>query len=504
LNPQSQWRKFLKKLKNKALYIGEGFINSQLLWLIPLVDGYCEKKKINRLVFDERISPSVLKNKIIKRILKKYEILYPSKLSLLFSNKYIYLFTYGFSSILKSIINSFLLKRNKIICHDWYETQIRHAVWDSAILHSEDGQIEPNLLKIFLAYMRCYRKIFFSNFLVKKLNIKYFFIAHSVYSSRAFLANLRKLNATVYCHSGFTIYKQPKNKDSSWCFIDKKQQKIIDKKISIKDIENYWSKRIRGRGNYEDSRIAAKIENNTYHKYENVLFLHIFRDSPFADIDPKRIFEDYIFWIKETLTIIKKSKEKWTIRLHPNYKRWGENQFLTINKIINDVFGENVPKNISIEDNLNSNNIIFKTAKRIITFNGTSHLEAAANKIKPIIISETMLSFVNKKLCYKPKTFKEYEKLLLCPPTTKNFSLNESNSLKARKLIFIREKILKFEKEIGGFHIYAKDTKKNFSIDFSNTEKKLQRNCNFLKKNGENLAKDIKISMSPKYINLIK
>ena len=114
-----------------------------------------------------------------------------------------------------------------------------------------------------------------------------------------------------------------------------------------------------------------------------------------------------------------------------------------------------------------------------------------------------MLSFVNKKLCYKPKTLKEYEKLLLCSSTTKNFSLNESNSLKARKLIFIREKILKFEKEIGGFHIYAKDTKKNFSIDFSNTEKKLQRNCNFLKKNGENLAKDIKISMSPKYAYLV-
>jgi hypothetical protein len=318
------------------------------------------------------------------------------------------------------------------------------------------------------------------------------------------MATLRVQCSNIFCHSGFTIYKQPILRDSSWCFLNKKQLNLIQNLVNIKEVKSYWKKRNSGQGSYEDSRIAANLKNKISKKYQNVIFLHIFRDSPFADIDKKRIFEDYIVWIQQTLTIIKKSNENWTIRLHPNYKRWGENQFLTINKIIKEIFGENLPANISIEDNLNSNTAIFKTAKRIVTFNGTSHLEAAANQIAPIIISETMLSFLYKKLCHKPKSPQEYEKLLLSSSTSKKFFLSKHNSIKARKLIFIREKILKFEQEIGGFHIYAKDSKKKFSLDFSNTEKKLQRNCNFLKKNGENLAKDIKISMSPKYINLIK
>lgn len=29
----------------KNIYVGSGFIDSQLLWIIPLVHGYCKKKK---------------------------------------------------------------------------------------------------------------------------------------------------------------------------------------------------------------------------------------------------------------------------------------------------------------------------------------------------------------------------------------------------------------------------------------------------------------------------
>jgi hypothetical protein len=70
--------------------------------------------------------------------------------------------------------------------------------------------------------------------------------------------------------------------------------------------------------------------------------------------------------------------------------------------------------------------------------------------------------------------------------------------------MFIREKVLKFEKEVGGFHIYANDSKKKFLLDYSQTEIKIKKNYNFLKKNGEKLSQNIKISMSPKYINFIK
>jgi hypothetical protein len=131
-------------------------------------------------------------------------------------------------------------------------------------------------------------------------------------------------------------------------------------------------------------------------------------------------------------------------------------------------------------------------------------LEAAANFIKPIIISDVMLNFIYKNLCHKPKNLNEYEKLLLTESNSNIFSLSKKDSLKAKMLIFIREKVLKFEKEVGGFHIYANDPKKKFLLDYSQTKNKIKKNYKFLKKNGEKLSKNIKISMSPTYINLIK
>ena len=76
----------------------------------------------------------------------------------------------------------------------------------------------------------------------------------------------------------------------------------------------------------------------------------IFRDFPFADIDRNRIFADYISWIEQTLDILKFSKEDWLLRLHPSYKRWGENQHTTLNKIILRNFNGELPKNIRIEE----------------------------------------------------------------------------------------------------------------------------------------------------------
>ena len=490
------------KFASKTLYVGEGFIDSQLLWLIPILHGYCKKKKINCLFFDKKISDKVLNNKIITSILKQYKIFYLNSLPLIYSNKYFFLLTFGFIVIFKSLLNAFLLKREKIICKDWFKSQLRHAVWDTSILKSKDGQTTPDFIKLFISYIQCYRKIILSNYLIKKLKIKDFFIAHTVYASRAFLANLRKFNTNIFCHSGFTIYKQSANKDSSWCFIDAKQLKKIKKKITQRDIEAYWKRRSLGKGNYEDSRIAARIKNISERNYKNVVFLHIFRDSPFADIDRNRIFEDYIIWVKKTLQIVKNSKEEWIFRYHPSYKKWGEDQKIAVKQILKDTFNNAVPKNIKFESNLNSNNFVYNSAKRIVTFNGTSHLEAVANGIKPIIISETMLSFLNKKLVIKPNSVDQYCNMLLTKSSDDIFKIKKKKDINyAKKLIFLRENVLKFENDIGGLHIFQNDSKQRKLIDFRNTEKNLASIKKFLLRNGELLVDKIKITTSSNYID---
>lgn len=496
----------MKILKSKSVYIGQGFLDSQLLWLIPLVHGYCEKKKIKTLIFERKLAQRIKKNILIKNILKKYHIIYYKNLFYSFKNNNLFLILEIIFLLLKSFAKSFQINRNTIMSNkkNWFKFQLNHSIWDASILRCNDGDINPSFFSKFKASFSCYRKVFEAQLLIK-LGVRDYFLGHSVYGARAFLAKLRTLSSNnIFCHSGFTIYKQPINRDSSWCFLDQNQFKTIQRVIGNNHINKYWALRNLGYGNYEDSRIAASLKNKVNKKYQNVIFLHIFRDSPFADIDRNRIFEDYIVWVKETLRIISKSKENWTIRLHPNYIRWGEDQTITINKICKSVFGNSVPKNIEFENNLNSNVNVFKTAKRVITFNGTSHLEAAANFIKPIIISDVMLNFIYKNLCHKPRNLNEYEKLLLAESNSNIFSLSKKDSLKAKKLMFIREKVLKFEKEVGGFHIYANDSKKKFLLDYSQTKNKIKKNYKFLKKNGEKLSKNIKISMSPTYINFIK
>ena len=38
-------------MKIKSLYCGGGFIDSQLLWLIIVIDGYCNKNNIRNIIF---------------------------------------------------------------------------------------------------------------------------------------------------------------------------------------------------------------------------------------------------------------------------------------------------------------------------------------------------------------------------------------------------------------------------------------------------------------------
>ena len=60
----------------RALYCGGGFIDSQILWLLPIIDGYCKKNKIETLIFERKLSQIILKKKISSNILKKYKIIY--------------------------------------------------------------------------------------------------------------------------------------------------------------------------------------------------------------------------------------------------------------------------------------------------------------------------------------------------------------------------------------------------------------------------------------------
>ena len=64
-------------MKNyKRIFVGGGFIESQLLWIIPIICGFCKKKKISNIIFEKKISSKILRNKELNILLKNYTLVY--------------------------------------------------------------------------------------------------------------------------------------------------------------------------------------------------------------------------------------------------------------------------------------------------------------------------------------------------------------------------------------------------------------------------------------------
>ena len=187
-------------------------------------------------------------------------------------------------------------------------------------------------------------------------------------------------------------------------------------------------------------------------------------------IDKKRIFVDYFDWFKRTIEIINLSDENWVIRLHPSHKLWGENQLKIVRKLL-----ANYSKgNIIIDDKFVSNINIFKFASKIVTFSGTSATEAIGYGIKPIIISTTSCHNLMKQSSYKAKSFNHYKKLLL-DKNPLNFKVSKENSSLAKKLIYIQENLLRFDKDIGSIEIYRNTHNSLRRKNIFNTLKKINK-----------------------------
>jgi hypothetical protein len=493
---------------NKKFFISSGFVLSDYLWILPFIDGYNKVNNIKEIIFEDKFIISLLINKGDKNvinIIKKYKITY-LKVNIL--NIEVFLITIKFIKkfFFKMIflnVNSFKKILNKK--YSWYDIQMYHAYWDIAHRNLKYYEFKVSILKRFKTIAKILIKIISSK-LILKSGIKAALMSHTVYEERVTIANLRNAKAKVdiLASAAFTVYRLKKNFDTGWHTPDLNILKLLRGK-KIKRFANfYWNKRIDGKGNYEDARVAAISKpsiSSSFYNY-NVIFLHIFRDSPFNVIDRSRIFVDYFDWIYSTLKILKNSNENWLIKFHPNHQRWGENQEALLDLIIKNVFNYSLPKNIFFARNSLSNLEILKKAKKIVTFSGTVHLESACSKIKPITISSTTLSNLADNLIFKPKTKYEYQKLLLSN-NYNMFKLNEKQSKLAKFYLYIRENVLKFDMDISARHIYANDSKVFKKINFNSINNKININIFYLNKLGSQFAKGLNNSVSKKFINYL-
>jgi|LakMenEpi03Aug12_release.lakeMendotaPanAssembly.Ray.scaffolds.fasta_scaffold11494_11 hypothetical protein len=491
---------------NNKIFIGKDFIASQYLWVIPIIDGFCKKLKIKEIVLEKRIPDNVYSLSIIKKILNDYNlIIVEDNLSLWrkYNLKYLVILFTKFFLIFKFFLRihkSYLLKKK----YSYRSIQISHGIWDYINYNLKEKNLKKNFfLKIISVILSIYKLDLINYIFNKYPNIKYAFLGHSVYQSRIALAELRSLGVKIISQASFNLHFQRNNKDVSWSEITLDFYKKIIKIIKKKNIEIYWKKRISGRGNYEDSRLALFNKKNKYTINSNYIFLHIFKDSPFNIIDRSRIFADYFDWIINTLNIIKKTNQNWSIRIHPSSKRWGEDQILILNKILNDNLSLEERKFFFIDNSYFSNVDVFKNIKKAVTFSGTAHLEIACFGIKPIVISRVSSENINNQLFLKPKTISEYKDLLLTDSNSSIFKLNKAAIKTAKNLIFIRENISRLKKDLNSFELYKNDNQDIRGLEFKKIKNSLKSNIKFLFLNGSYLAAYKTHTISKKYLKLI-
>lgn len=462
----------------KSVYLGGGFIDSQLLWTLQIICSFCKSKNISVIIFDKEISDKVLKNHQIKKLFSNFNLVFldrKKKNKFLRSLKILIIY---FFQIVRLV---FFFKKKNV--RNWFKNQINHSYWDTALSLMSDDQIKPNLIQRFksaILVMDMQKKTF--DFL-SKYNVCYSFMGHTVYKFRTQLAIFRARKILTFCQANYSFYAQKNFKDFSWNILETKKYLKLLNNLNKNNVNDYWKKRLKGKSNYEDANVASKTVTITNSYPKNVIFLHIFKDSPFNVIDKDRVFFDYFEWILKTVSIIKNSEENWSMRLHPNARRWGENQFIVFKNLI-----KNLPKNVILDENLISNNNLFKIAKRVVTYSGTSHLEASAFGIKPIIISDVTLSRLNKTYVLKPKNINNYRQLLLKSSNDKIFSQNKKIKKMSKELIFLRENQLTLKKNLNGISIYRGDDLSTFKKEFKIIEKRLKKNYHYLQKIGTGFA----------------
>lgn len=484
---------------NNYLYIGGGFASHTYPWLIPIIDGFCTQKGISTLIFNKISLKKLEEFPSLKPILSKYKILDERELIPLWII---------FTRPLIIVSNAFLLllnfKRRDVLnkSKSWYESQILHSILDQENLFHLGAGI-PKLFARLWGCILSAREKHRIEYLLNNFRIDGAFLGHSVYRYRVLLANFREKNIQVINQAMFNCHSQKKNKDIYFASLENKKYDFIEKHINPKEIESYWNKRLIGKGTYDLANYAQSVKNKNIEFPKNLVFLHIFKDSPFNTIDRDRIFSDYYEWVVETLKILKESKEKWTIKIHPSSYRWGENKNQLIKKLIKKIYKDQV-SNIELIQTELTNLDIFRNCKRLVTFSGTCHLEVACHGVRPITIQETQLEEFNKNYVLKPFDLNSYKQMLLVPSSSNIFKLKSNEIKDCRFLLFVREKILTLKENLSQTDVYRGDSKSRFATETDKLKITLPFNIENLTANGENLAKGFSHTFSKDYQLLAK
>lgn len=342
--------------------------------------------------------------------------------------------------------------------NSWFLTQILHGVWDHSLRFSPTNSFTPSFRQKILSATSNIHQLFKAIQYALIYRPSLIFLGHSVYSARSALAFYRTLPIPVYLHSFNTLNRIPNDFDSSLFTPTPIEAKSLLHIARSFEASSFWHSRLAGNTNYFDASLSFQGLQTTDKTPSNIVYLHIFKDSPFNHIDRTRIFADYYEWILETLRILGHSSESWLIKTHPSSLRWGEDSLATLDTLAKYVFPHGLPPHILTDDSSLSNSSILANAKRVVTYSGSVHLEAAAYGIKPIVISSTLLESLLPSLVHKPTTLSNYQQLLCEPSSSSIFKLSQLDINLSRQILELKEDHLTYTNEYSILPVYAGDS----------------------------------------------
>lgn len=499
---QGSWMK--RPTKKSAIYLGGGFVSSQLLWLLPIVDGFCERRGIENLVLEKPFPTDFESAPAVRQILERYTVrcLHNPRHGRFLGTVFTRLLR-ALGVLLPSFWLALVVSRSALLRPaSWNRTQIVHAVWDTSCVTLRDGRLSPSFLRKLTASLRVLIAVEEARSLVRRHGVRSAFLGHAVYAWRGQLATFEALGVEVFLQGAHVLYKSPEGADENWAILPPQHWAKVSKLFNEAEAEEFWMRRSRGVSTYTDSKIASRKTIEVADSApKNLLMLHIFRDSPFNQIDGSRAFADYIDWVASSLAAIATSREAWMVRYHPSATRWGENQAVWLQSIVENVFqSKTLPPNLVISDQQHSNIDLFRHVDRIVTFGGTPHLEAACWGKRPIAITKVGLAVLDPTAVLIPETQQDYAALLALPSDSPQFVLTQSQVKLARALLFAREKILRLGPNVGESDVYRGDGGEILMSNYDNVMRTVFLQYPALTFLGESLASGLPRSVNLDYL----
>ena len=482
---------YKKQFPMSCIYIGGGFLKSQLLYILPVIHGFASKTPVSTLVFDSESFKAVLElidEPIINNLIKRYALVEASRPTTAKPFEFIYRLIYGIRKfgVAKSLALLSVHSTNLLRNVSWLDLQVRHATWDSICLTLKDGSLRVSLIKRFKLCLTILAHYGYGARLSSLYEFKSGVFAHGVYYTRSIIAAFRENRVYCFIDALKCIYRLPLTFDISHSTFPAFYWNEYIQRINIDKVQHYWEGRLQGNSRYADAVLAAHGEQKWEGKDHGVLFLHIFKDSPFLSIDVSRIFPDYIEWVRFSLTCIIQSQGKWVIRMHPSQELWGEEQSKWISELLRLCGLHSLPKNISLVGSSVSVNDLLKGASKILTYHGTVHLEAACHGIKPIVISRCSLHDCDMSAVHKPSNLEDYADLIF-DSNLQRFRLEPYYRERAKSILYVRENLLGFEKCINSITLYRNADSSMKHKDYIQVLEGLEANIDRLKKAGFSL-----------------